>query len=177
MLLAILLTSCTIGRETRRKARAERKLDRALALYPDLAKTRADTVSVPVVFRDTVIVPGGSADLDTVISISDTIYITEEVTGARISIITAPYRQRIGELATGLDRYRDSLLHLQVLLDVPPKVVYRDTTIYVEVPVSTTVIRRSFWNRMLMGIRRWWWILIAASIVILVVTYAQKMKP
>jgi hypothetical protein len=140
-----------------------------------LATTRIDSVLVPVPFRDTVILDGGSVGVDSIVRLYDTIFITEQISGAQIRIITSPYQRRIGELSGQILGLQDSL-RLLVDLDVPPRYVYVDTTIYVEVPVSSTVIKRSAWNRFLMGLRRMWWIAIAVALVILVVAYLTKKR-
>jgi len=87
---AIMMCSCFPVKELKKKAKAERYIEKALALDPTLSLTKYDTIEVEYWYKDTILIKGGSASIDTIARKADTIKIKDPSTGATVKIVYYP---------------------------------------------------------------------------------------
>ncbi len=152
LFVALTLTSCFAPREVRRNARAERLVDRAVRLNPQLLDSITVTFHDTIPFIDTIPIPG--ADIDTLVPV---------VPGDSVVIIDTATRTKV------VVRWRDvdtSGLYASIRLLVTPDTIvrYLEVPVEVEVPCPPSVQQTTFWR----WIRSGWRLLMLACVLALI---------
>lgn len=144
--LVVLLGSCGVTKDLRRKAKAERKLEQALRLDPSLAETNVTIEYDTILVQDTVIQVEAALDTVVVMQPIDTFMFFDTVTNTEIRIIRE------------VDTFN---VNVEVM-----DTVYLEKEVIVEKEVHTTEIKkRKFYSWLLAS---WRWLLAVLGIILII---------
>lgn len=163
--IAILLTSCVGMRDTtKKKEKAKKKIERIIAKYPELRKT-----------KDTTIIKYDTLIQDKIVEYRDTIVTDKIVIDSNFYyVMDSVYRIQQGNIEALFEFTKNKQFNFKIIKEpeifyIHDTIHYKDTIVSKNVTVKQTDVINttgSFWYNLWRTIKGWiWWILIVISIL------------